>query len=41
MGKNDIWIAATAHILNLTLVTTDHDFDHLEDIFISLRKESF
>ena len=41
MGKNDIWIAATAHILNLKLVTTDHDFDHLENTFISIQKESF
>jgi predicted nucleic acid-binding protein len=29
MGKNDLWIAATAHVFDLTLLTTDHDFDHL------------
>ncbi len=38
MGKNDLWIAATASLLNLTLVTTDSDFDHLQNSFISLRK---
>jgi tRNA(fMet)-specific endonuclease VapC len=30
MGKNDAWIAATAKVTNTTLLTTDHDFDHLE-----------
>jgi predicted nucleic acid-binding protein len=29
MGKNDLWIAATAHVISATLVTTDADFDHL------------
>lgn len=29
MGKHDLWIAATAKVLNLTLVTTDRDFEHL------------
>lgn len=29
MGKNDLWIAATASALNAVLVTTDQDFDHL------------
>jgi predicted nucleic acid-binding protein len=29
MGKNDIWIAATAMIAGLPLVTTDNDFSHL------------
>jgi tRNA(fMet)-specific endonuclease VapC len=29
MGQNDMWIAATAHVLNCELVTTDKDFDHL------------
>jgi tRNA(fMet)-specific endonuclease VapC len=38
MGKNDLWIAATASLLNLTLVTTDGDFDHLHDNFLNLRK---
>ncbi|MCE2895536.1 MAG: PIN domain-containing protein [Flammeovirgaceae bacterium] len=38
MGKNDLWIAATASLLNLQLVTTDKDFDHLETSFLSLRR---
>ncbi len=33
MGKNDLWIAATASLLNLELVTTDGDFDHLHGVF--------
>ncbi len=36
MGKNDLWIAATASVLNLTLLTTDRDFDHLVASFLSL-----
>lgn len=36
MGKNDLWIAATAHILNAKLLTTDKDFQHLDTVFISL-----
>jgi tRNA(fMet)-specific endonuclease VapC len=40
MGKNDLWKAATASLLNLQLVTTDEDFDHLETSFLSLRKIS-
>ncbi len=34
MGKNDIWIAATAAVTSSTLLTTDKDFDHLDTIFI-------
>lgn len=30
LGKNDIWIAATAIIVEQPLITTDHDFDHLD-----------
>jgi predicted nucleic acid-binding protein len=33
MGKNDLWIAATTHVLNALLVTTDKDFDHLNSIY--------
>lgn len=33
MGKNDLWIAATAHALKAKLLTTDHDFDHLNGVF--------
>jgi predicted nucleic acid-binding protein len=29
MGQNDMWIAATAQVLQVELVTTDKDFDHL------------
>ncbi len=36
MGKNDLWIAATAHVLDATLITTDADFTHLKDIYIGL-----
>lgn len=36
MGKNDIWIAATAHAIGATLVTTDKDFDHLDGIFLNV-----
>jgi tRNA(fMet)-specific endonuclease VapC len=34
MGKNDLWIAATAFALNATIVTTDADFDHLNGKYI-------
>ncbi|HBA86126.1 MAG TPA: hypothetical protein DCZ95_18740 [Verrucomicrobia bacterium] len=33
MGDHDIWIAATASVLKATLLTTDHDFDHLDGHF--------
>ncbi len=36
MGKNDLWIAASASVLNATLLTSDHDFSHLKNEFISL-----
>jgi tRNA(fMet)-specific endonuclease VapC len=29
MGKNDLWIAATAAAAGATLLTSDRDFDHL------------
>lgn len=31
MGKNDIWIAATATVTNSKLITTAEDFRHLHD----------
>ncbi len=44
--QNDIWIAATAHTINATLISTDNDFSHLDNVFInfvyidqSLKKE--
>ena len=38
MGKNDLWIAATASILNLELITTDKDFDHLNEEYLQLKR---
>lgn len=38
MGKNDLWIASLASLLNLKLVTADADFDHLNGVFIEVRK---
>lgn len=34
MGKNDIWIAATAHASKATLLSTDKDFDHLDGVWL-------
>ncbi len=36
MGKNDIWIAATASVINARLITTDKDFSHLANDFLDL-----
>ena len=36
MGKNDLWIAATASVLGLTLLTTDKDFNHLNQVYLDL-----
>lgn len=38
MGKNDLWIAATAFLLDVPLITTDNDFDHLHPNFIEVYK---
>lgn len=38
MGKNDLWIAATASIFNATLLSTDNDFDHLNSVFLNVPK---
>ncbi|MCE7064280.1 type II toxin-antitoxin system VapC family toxin [Dyadobacter sp. CY326] len=38
MGKNDLWIAATASVLNATLITTDKDFDHLNAEFLNVAR---
>ena len=38
MGKNDIWIAATALYLDMELHTTDNDFDHLPTLGLRLVK---
>ncbi|BAU52235.1 type II toxin-antitoxin system VapC family toxin [Mucilaginibacter gotjawali] len=37
MGKNDLWIASTAALLGLKVVTTDADFNHLHQIFIEVQ----
>ena len=34
MGKNDIWIAATAKVSGARLITTDRDFDHLDQVHL-------
>ena len=36
MGKNDLWIAASAMELKATLLTTDKDFDHLHTQLIDV-----
>ncbi|NUN99309.1 MAG: PIN domain-containing protein [Saprospiraceae bacterium] len=38
MGKNDLWIAATAHVLGAKLLITDADFNHLNGVFLDLMK---
>lgn len=38
MGKNDIWIAATALFYDAELHTADNDFDHLPAIGLRLTK---
>lgn len=38
MGKNDLWIAATAFVTGATLVTMDKDFEHLDGTFFHLQK---
>ena len=37
MGKNDLWIAATASILQAQFLTTDKDFEHLADKYLKLQ----
>ena len=36
MGKNDLWIASTASVLDATLLTTDKDFMHLDNEYLKL-----
>lgn len=38
MGKNDLWIASLAGLMGLQLVTTDTDFDHLNELFFQVRR---
>ena len=35
MGKNDVWIAAVAHVTGFHLITNDRDFDHLHPDFLT------
>jgi tRNA(fMet)-specific endonuclease VapC len=35
MGKNDLWIAATAAAFRATIITTDRDFQHLDPAIVS------
>jgi tRNA(fMet)-specific endonuclease VapC len=39
MGKNDLWIAATTALTNGTLITTDNDFRHLENIYFPILRK--
>lgn len=41
MGKNDLWIAATASLLGIPLLTTDKDFLHLDGHFLNLSYVNF
>ncbi len=36
MGKNDLWIAATAALTDARLLTSDRDFDLLDRVFLNL-----
>ncbi len=38
MGKNDLWIAATAAVINAVLLTGDAGFDHLNGTFLEIEK---
>lgn len=41
MGKNDLWIAATAMLFNATLLTTDTDFSHFSPTFFKVERVAF
>ena len=36
MGKNDVWIAATASTFDMVLITSDKDFAHLDKTYLKL-----
>jgi predicted nucleic acid-binding protein len=36
--KNDLWIAAVTFVTKATLLTTDADFDHLNDVYFPVRR---
>ena len=37
MGKNDLWIAATASVLGIELITADKDFEDLNGKYLKLK----
>jgi predicted nucleic acid-binding protein len=37
MGKNDLWIAATASVTEASLLTTDKDFNHLDGEYLDVQ----
>ena len=41
MGKNDLWIAATAIFYELNLYTSDNDYDHLPIFGLTLTKVTY
>ena len=36
MGKNDLWIAATASVYEARLLTLDKDFAHLNGVYLEV-----
>jgi predicted nucleic acid-binding protein len=38
MGKNDLWIAATTEVTQSILLTTDNDFNHLDNEYFKVIK---
>jgi tRNA(fMet)-specific endonuclease VapC len=38
MGKNDLWIAATTQVVGGVLLTTDRDFDHLDELGVRVER---
>jgi tRNA(fMet)-specific endonuclease VapC len=37
MGKNDLWIAATASVTNSVLISTDKDYEHLDGVYLDFQ----
>jgi len=38
MGKNDLWIAATAHVSGAILLSADDDFEHLNGVWLKYER---
>lgn len=34
LGKNGLWIAASARSVGASILTTDRDFDYIHDLFV-------